>query len=85
MVNITEEQFNWKSINWRELKIDLFEKQKEIYSLRKKDIKLMHEKQEKLINSFNSKLLAVRKVTQENQEKKTAGVDGIKNSMKRSE
>ena len=45
----------------------------------------MHEKQEKLINSFNSKLLAVRKVTQENQEKKTAGVDGIKNSMKRSE
>lgn len=47
----------------------------------------MHEKQEKLINSFNSKLLAVRKVTQENQEKKTAGVDGIKklNETKRIE
>jgi len=30
----------------------------------------MHEKQEKLINSFNAKLLAVRKVTQETQGKK---------------
>lgn len=95
MVNITEEQFNsknisitfWKNVNWRELKIDLFEKQKEIYSLRKKDIKLMHEKQEKLINFFNAKLLAVWKVIQENQGKKTAGVDGIKklNKTKRIE
>lgn len=47
----------------------------------------MHEKQEKLINSYNVKLLAVWKVIQENQGKKTAGVDGIKklNEIKRIE
>ncbi len=34
--------------------------------------------QKTLINSFSAKLLAVRKISQDNQGKKTAGIDGIK-------
>lgn len=37
----------------------------------------MHKYQEKLLKSDSAKLLAVRKVTQDNRGRKTAGVDGV--------
>lgn len=40
--------------------------------------KLVHKLQKLMVKSWHGKLLAVRKVTQENKGKKTAGVDGIK-------
>ena len=42
------------------------------------DVKTVHKLQRLLLNSRAAKLLAVRKVTQDNQGKKTAGVDGVK-------
>jgi len=39
----------------------------------------MRKLQSELINSKEAKLLAIRRITQENKGKATAGVDGIKN------
>jgi retron-type reverse transcriptase len=42
------------------------------------DSVLVHQLQRLLISSWSAKCLAVRRVTQDNQGKKTAGIDGIK-------
>lgn len=70
---------NWKTISWKEVELKLFKLQKRIYraSLRK-DYKLVRKLQKLITNSWYAKLLSVRRVTQENKGKHTAGVDGIK-------
>ena len=51
--------------------------QKRIYQAsRRGEIKLVHKLQRLLLNSQSAKLLAVRRVTQDNRGRKTAGVDG---------
>jgi RNA-directed DNA polymerase len=45
---------------------------------RKTDRKTVHRLQRLLINSWSARCLAVRRVTQDNQGKNTAGVDGVK-------
>ncbi len=47
-------------------------------SSRRDDVKLVRRLQKVLIKSWAAKCLAVRRVTQDNQGKKTAGVDGVK-------
>ena len=42
------------------------------------DVKIVRKLQKTLMRSWSAKALAVRKVTQDNQGKKTAGVDGVK-------
>jgi retron-type reverse transcriptase len=42
------------------------------------DVKTVHRLQKLLMKSWSAKHLAVRRVTQDNQGKKTAGVDGVK-------
>jgi RNA-directed DNA polymerase len=42
------------------------------------NVKLVHSLQRLLVKSYYGRLLATRKVTQDNQGKKTAGVDGVK-------
>jgi RNA-directed DNA polymerase len=42
------------------------------------DVVTVHQLQRRLLRSYYAKLLAVRKISQENQGKRTAGVDGIK-------
>src|SRR5438105_15453869 len=42
------------------------------------DLKAVHKLQKLLMKSRSARLLAVRRVTQENQGKKTAGIDGVK-------
>lgn len=69
----------WSEIKWNIVEKKVFNLQKKIYQHTKSNnLKLVHKLQKLLINSFDSKLLAVRKVTQDNSGKKTAGVDGIK-------
>lgn len=52
--------------------------QRKIFQAAKEENLLkLHKYQEKLLESDSAKLLAVRKVTQDNRGKKTAGVDGI--------
>jgi len=69
----------WRHINWRKLERCVYKLQKRIYkaSLRG-DIKTVRKLQKTLMKSWSSKCLAVRRVTQDNQGKKTAGVDGVK-------
>jgi RNA-directed DNA polymerase len=69
----------WRHINWRQLEKRVFKLQKRIYkaSLRG-DVNAVRRLQKTLMKSWSAKCLAVRRVTQDNQGKKTAGVDGIK-------
>lgn len=69
----------WKAIDWVNTQETVFKWQKAIYSASKEgNIKLVRHTQHKLLNSIEAKLLAVRRVTQDNKGKNTAGVDGVK-------
>jgi len=68
----------WKAINWAKIQRYVFKLQKRIYQAAKsgQDAKVRR-LQRLLVKSYYARLLAVRKVTQDNQGKKTAGVDGM--------
>ncbi|MBE8996583.1 group II intron reverse transcriptase/maturase [Microcystis aeruginosa] len=68
----------WKAINWAKVQRYVFKLQKRIYQAAKsgQDAKVRR-LQRLLVKSYYARLLAVRKVTQDNQGKKTAGVDGV--------
>ena len=69
----------WNEIDWRKVELSVFKLQKRIYQASKSDnIRKLRRLQKTLLNSYNAKLLSVRRVSQDNQGKKTAGVDGIK-------
>lgn len=69
----------WKTTNWRKVERYVLKLQKRIYAAsRSGDVKRVRQLQKTLINSWSNKVLAVRRVTQDNQGKKTAGVDGVK-------
>jgi RNA-directed DNA polymerase len=69
----------WNKINWRKIQRIVFKLQKRIYkAVQRGDVKAMRRLQKTLMKSWYAKLLATRKVTQDNQGKKTAGVDGVK-------
>lgn len=75
----TQPMYKWKDIKWRQLERQVFKLQKRIYQAsRREDVKLVHKLQRLLLKSWSAKCLAVRRVTQDNQGRKTAGVDGIK-------
>lgn len=69
----------WNTIPWKKIEKNVFKLQKRIYQASSSgNVKTVRKLQRLLINSRSAKLLAVRKVTQDNQGKRTAGVDGIK-------
>ncbi|OWY64585.1 hypothetical protein B7486_46440 [cyanobacterium TDX16] len=69
----------WRSINWRQVEKYVFKLQKRIYAAsRCGDIKRIRKLQQTLMRSWSNRVLAIKRVTQDNQGKKTAGVDGIK-------
>ena len=70
--------YEWKTIPWRKLARKVFKLQTRIYraSLRG-DVKAVRRLQRLLMKSWAAKCLAVRRVTQDNAGKKTAGIDGI--------
>src|SRR5690348_9405173 len=69
----------WRELPWRKLEKYVYRMQKRIYRARKPGNQRQVEKLQKLLlKSEAARLLAVRRVTQENQGKKTAGVDGVK-------
>ena len=68
----------WKAINWAKVQRYVFKLQKRIYQAAKSGQGAKVRKlQRLLVKSYYARLLAVRKVTQDNQGKKTAGVDGM--------
>lgn len=69
----------WNTIPWRKLEKQVFKLQKRIYKAELRgDVKAVHKLQKTLLHSWSAKCLAVRRVTQDNRGKKTAGVDGRK-------
>jgi RNA-directed DNA polymerase len=69
----------WKDVDWHKAEYAVFKLQKRIYRASSVgDIKAVRKLQKRLTRSYHAKCLAVRKVSQDNQGKKTAGVDGIK-------
>jgi RNA-directed DNA polymerase len=79
MNTIEKSMYEWKDINWRKVERCVFKMQKRIFRASQQgNVKLVHKLQRLLLKSWYSKLLAVRRVSQDNQGKKTAGVDGVK-------
>ena len=69
----------WNEIDWRKVEKSMFKFQKRIYQASiNGNVQKLRRLQKTLLNSHYAKLLAVRRVSQDNAGKKTAGVDGIK-------
>ena len=69
----------WNKVNWRKLEIRVYKLQKRIFRASSRgDLKAVRRLQKTLMRSWSGHMLAVRRVTQDNQGKKTAGVDGVK-------
>src|SRR3989440_4943132 len=69
----------WNRLPWRKLEKHCFRIQKRIYRASQRGNRRAVQKIQKLLmKSEAARLLAVRRVTQDNQGKKTAGVDGVK-------
>src|SRR5215469_1200260 len=69
---------DWAQIPWRKLEKYVYRLQKRIYQASCRDnVQAVHRLQQLLMQSHAARLLAVRRVTQDNQGKNTAGVDGI--------
>lgn len=76
----SSKKFLWKEVKWKKIELRLNIFQNKIYAARKdRNIKKVRKLQRLILNSYDFKKLAVRKVTQLNRGKKTAGVDGISN------
>jgi hypothetical protein len=69
----------WDSLPWLTLEQELFRLQKRIYRASQRgDFSTLRRLQKLLLTSQAAKLIAVRRITQDNRGKKTAGVDGVK-------
>src|SRR5438067_34183 len=69
----------WAGLPWRKLEQHLYRLHKRIFKASQRDdLKTVHQLQKLLMKSRSARLLAVRRVTQDNQGKKTAGGDGVK-------
>ena len=74
--------YGWNTIPWKKVEREMFKLQNRIYQASGRgDVKTARKLQRLLMNSQSAKLLAVRKVTQDNQGKATAGVHGIKSLL----
>src|SRR6516225_5490659 len=70
---------DWALLPWRKLEKSVYRLQKRIYRASERgNVHIVHRLQQLLMKSEAARLLAVRKVTQDNQGKKTAGIDGVK-------
>jgi len=74
----TPEITSWQDIPWHKVEAKVHALQRRIYrAQRQGDRRKVKSLQRLLLRSTSAKLLAVRRVTQDNQGKKTPGVDGV--------
>lgn len=72
--------YEWNTLPWKKIQCEIFKLQKRIYQASlHKDNQKVHKLQRLLLSSWAAKALAVRKVSQDNRGKRTAGIDGRKN------
>jgi RNA-directed DNA polymerase len=73
------ESETWNKLPWRKFEQHVYRIQKRIYRASQQgNTRKVQKLQKLLMKSEAARLLAVRRVTQDNQGKKTAGVDGVK-------
>jgi RNA-directed DNA polymerase len=71
--------YRWNTIPWKKFERNVFKLQKRIYQATSRgEAGRIHRLQRMMSSSRSTKLLAVRRVTQDNRGKRTAGVDGVK-------
>src|ERR671933_2589153 len=71
--------YEWNQLPWRKLEVAVFKLERRIdKASHAGEVRRVHRLQKLLLKSRAAKLLAVRRVTQDNRGKQTAGVDGIK-------
>jgi len=76
---LNNQTVEWRKVDWRKLERRVFKLQKRIFRASSRgDLKAVRRLQKTLMRSWSGRMLAVRRVTQDNQGKKTAGVDGVK-------
>jgi len=69
---------DWQMIPWPEVERIVYRLQQRIYQATKQDdVKRVHQLQRLLLHSWSARLLAVRRVSQDNRGKRTPGVDGV--------
>lgn len=77
-MNQSSTRYEWNTVPWPKLEASVFKLQKRIYRASQRgDVKLVRRLQKLLLKSQNGKLLATKRVTQDNQGKKTPGIDGM--------
>src|SRR6266852_5290016 len=68
----------WHTLSWQKIARGVFKLQKRMYRAQCcGNVRRVRSRQRLLMTSRSAQLVAVRRVTQDNQGKKTAGVDGI--------
>src|SRR6266566_6103972 len=73
------ESESWNMLPWRKLEQHVYRIQKRIFKAKQRgNVRAVHKLQKLLMKSRAARLLAVRRVTQDNRGKKTAGIDGVK-------
>src|ERR1700730_12029675 len=73
------QMYRYEQLPWEAIERDVFKLQKRIYQAAQRgEVKTVHKLQRLLCKSWYGCLLAVRRVSQDNQGKKTAGIDGVK-------
>src|SRR5260370_12896635 len=79
---VDPESESWNKLPWRKLEQHVYRIQKRIFKAKQHGNQRAVQKLQKLLmKSRAARLLAVRRVTQDNQGKKTAGVDGVKSVL----
>ena len=69
----------WKDLPWKLIQRTVWKLQKRIFrAAQRGDQRAVHRLEQLLMKSWSAKCLAVRRVTQDNRGKKTAGVDGVR-------
>jgi RNA-directed DNA polymerase len=69
----------WQEIPWTQVQRHVFRLQKRIYrATQRGDVRTVHKLQNLLVKSWYARLLAVRRVTQDNRGWHTAGIEGVK-------
>src|SRR5215468_7363521 len=69
----------WQDIPWKKIHRHVFRLQKRIYRATQDGrVRIAQKLQKLLLKSWYARLLAVRRVTQDNRGKHTAGIDGVK-------
>src|SRR4051794_8840767 len=68
----------WRDLPWPQVEREVHTLQRRIYRASQRgDLKTVHRLQRLLMTSWSAKCLAVRRVTQDNRGKRTAGIDGV--------